>query len=259
MPGRPKTLIQRFAQRMPSAGSHGPRLRPRRAAFNRTVYGDPTRLTTVGAMTFQSLSLKKAEALPVVDGTIQWIPLRRRLGIRAFGTNAYRATRAGDDVIEDHVESPGQEEMYVVVAGRVRFTIDGEDVEADHGDVVFLPDPAVRRSGIALEDGTIVLGVGGWPDKPYHSLPWEPIFLAADSMDNGDWAAAAKILERESGDHREHPRVRYRLACCLTQLGNVEAALTELRAAVDAAPRLQDEAERDQLLAPLREHEGWPG
>lgn len=210
-------------------------------------------------MTFQLLSLKGAEALPVVDGTIQWIPLRRELGIRAFGTNAYRAAKAGDDVIEDHVESPGQEEMYVVVAGRVRFTIDGETVEASHGDAVFLPDPAVRRSAIALEDGTIVLGVGGWPDRPYHSLPWEPIFLAADSMHRGDWAAAAEVLERESGDHREHPRVRYRLACCLAQLGDRDAALTELRAAVDAAPGLQEEAGREQLLASLREHEGWPG
>ena len=209
-------------------------------------------------MTFQSLSLKDAEILPVVNGTIQWIPLRRRLGIRAFGTNAYRAARAGDDVIEDHVESPGQEEMYVVVAGRVRFTIDGEDVEAAHGDAVFLPDPAVRRSGVALEDGTIVLGVGGWPDKPYHSLPWEPIFLAADSMNRGDWAAAAETLERESGDHREHPRVRFRLACCLAQLGDLDAAVGELHAAIDARPELRGEAEQEQLLAPLREHDGWP-
>ena len=210
-------------------------------------------------MTFEHLSLTDAETLPVVEGTIQWIPLRRKLGIRAFGTNAYRAAEAGDDVIEDHIESPGQEEMYVVVAGRVRFTIGGEDVEAAHGDAIFLPDPAVRRSAVALEDGTIVLGVGGWPDKPYHSLPWEPIFLAADSMHRGDWAAAAEILESESGDHREHPRVRYRLACCLAQRGDLEAALTELHAAIDVAPGLRDEAEQEQLLAPLREHEGWPG
>ena len=209
-------------------------------------------------MTFESLSLKDADALPIVGGTIEWIPLRRTLGIRAFGTNAYRAAKAGDDVIEDHVESPGQEEMYVVVAGGARFTIDGQEVEASHGDAVFLPDPAVRRSAIALEDGTIVLGVGGWPDKPYHSLPWEPIFLAADSMHRGEWAEAAEILDRESGDHREHPRVRYRLACCLTQAGDLDGALGELRAAVKAAPGLREEAEREELLTPLREHEGWP-
>jgi hypothetical protein len=209
-------------------------------------------------MTFERLSLKEAETLPVVDGTIEWIPLRRRLGIRAFGTNAYRAASAGDDVIEDHVETPGQEEMYVIVAGRARFTIGEEELEAAHGDAVFLPDATVRRSAVALEDGTIVLGVGGWPDKPYHSLPWEPIFLAADSMDRGDWAAAAEILERDSGDHREHPRIRYRLACCRAQLGELEPALAELRAALDALPDLREDAEGDELLAPLREHEGWP-
>lgn len=210
-------------------------------------------------MTFQRLSLTEAETLPVVGGTIGWIPLRRRLGIRAFGTNAYRAASAGDDVIEDHVESPGQEEMYVVVSGRARFTIGDEEVEAAHGDALFLPDPAVRRNAVALEDGTVVLGVGGWPDKPYHSLPWEPIFLAADAMHRGDWATAAETLERESGDHREHPRVRYRLACCRAQLGDFDAALAELRSAIDAAPGLRDEAAEEELLAPLRDREGWPG
>ena len=75
----------------------------------------------------QSLSLFEAETVPVVGGELQWLPVRRSLGIRAFGTNAYRAARAGDLVVEEHVESPGQEEMYVVIAGAARFTIGGED------------------------------------------------------------------------------------------------------------------------------------
>ena len=51
---------------------------------------------------YRLLSLADEETLRVVEGTIEWIPLRRRIGAAAFGTNAYRAARAGDDVIEDH-------------------------------------------------------------------------------------------------------------------------------------------------------------
>ena len=34
----------------------------------------------------------------------------------------------------------------------------------------------------------MVLAVGGWRDRPYHSLPWEPIYLAMPQMRAGDWA-----------------------------------------------------------------------
>lgn len=200
---------------------------------------------------FRVVSLASEATLSVVDGTIEWIPLRRRLGARAFGTNAYRAD-AGEQVIEDHVESPGQEEMYVLVAGAARFTVGGEELEASHGDVLFLPDPEVRRAAVALEDGTIVLGVGGWPDRPYHSLPWEPIFLAAEPMRRGEWSEAARILESDSDDNREHPRVRYRLAQCYAQLGEHGRAREELNAAIEALPELRDKAEADDLLKPIR-------
>ena len=35
------------------------------------------------------------EAIPVPE-TLQWIPVRRRFGIRAFGVNAYTAVEAGE-------------------------------------------------------------------------------------------------------------------------------------------------------------------
>ena len=101
---------------------------------------------------FRVLSILDDEPVPIEDGTLQWVPLRRRLGIRAFGANAYRAAREGDAVIEDHVESPGQEELYVVVSGRVRFVIGEEEIDAPSGTAVFLPRPEVRRRGVALEE-----------------------------------------------------------------------------------------------------------
>lgn len=207
---------------------------------------------------FRVLSTLDEEPVPVAGGSVHWVPVRRRLGIGAFGTNAYRAERAGDAVIEEHVESPGQEELYVVVAGRVRFVADGEEAEIPVGSVVFVPSPDVRRSAVALEAGTVVLAVGGWRGQPYHSLPWEPIYLAQDAMRRGDWREAAGTLEREAGEHRDTAIVQFRLACCHAQLGDHDRALAELRRALETNPRMGAMAEREELLAPLRELPGWP-
>jgi hypothetical protein len=201
---------------------------------------------------FRVLSLLDEQPLLVEDGALQWIPLRRRLGGRAFGTNAYRASRAGDLVIEDHVESPGQEEMYVVVAGGVRFTVGDEEIVAAAGTVVFLPDPEVRRGGVATADDTIVLAVGGWPDKPYHSLPWEPIFMAQDAVHRGDWAEAAATLEREAREHLDAAIVQFRLACFHAQAGDLDSARGALERAIQTDPGYRERAEREELLAPLR-------
>ncbi len=200
---------------------------------------------------FRLASIFEDEIVPIEDGTMQWIPLRRRLGIHGFGTNAYRAPRAGDRVIEEHVESPGQEEMYVVVSGAVDFDIDGERVAATAGTVVFLPLPHVRRGGVATEDETVVLAVGGWPDKPYHSLPWEPIYLVEELMRKGDWAGAAETLEREAGEHRDTAILQFRLAYCHARLGEDELALEELRRAIEINPDMRERAANDDALAPL--------
>jgi len=132
-----------------------------------------------------------------------------------------------------------------------------EAFDCPAGNVVFVARPELSRSGVALEDGTVVLAVGGWPGNPYHPLPWEPIYLAQEAMRSGDWAAAAATLEREAGEQREHPAVRYRLACCLAQVGEAGRALEELRAAVAARPEMRARAKGDEQLATLRDDPEW--
>ncbi len=206
---------------------------------------------------FRILSIPDEEPVLVGAGSLQWVPLRRRLGVGAFGVNAFRAAEEGGAVVEDHVESPGQEELYVVITGRVRFTIAGEQVDAAAGTAVFVPRPEVRRGGIALEDGTTVVAVGGWRGEPYHSLPWEPIYLAQDAMLRGDWAEAAEVLEREAGDHLDTAIVQFRLACCHAQMGKLDRAADELRHAVEANPGMRDRAANERQLSPLRDHAVW--
>ena len=206
---------------------------------------------------YRVLSILDEEPVVIEGGELDWVPLRRRLGISAFGTNAYRAERAGDRVIEDHVESPGQEELYVVLSGRVRMRIGDEVVEAGAGTAVFLPDPAVRRGGEALQDGTAVLAVGGWPGEAYRSLPWEPIYLAQDAMLAGDWAAAAETLEREAGDHRRTAIVQYRLACCHARLGDADRAFAELAGAFEVNDAMRGRARGEEHLEALHDDPRW--
>lgn len=206
---------------------------------------------------YETLSVFDADSVAVGSDGLQWVPVRRRLGIGAFGVNAYRADREGDTVVEEHVESPGQEELYVVVKGRARFAIDEESLEASHGTGVFVSQPHLRRHAVALEDDTVVLAIGGWRDQPYHSLPWEPIYLAMGAMSEGDWAEAAATMEREAGEHRDTAIIRYRLACCYARLGEDESALTELRRAIEIKPEFRERAEDEEAFAALRRGGDW--
>ena len=118
-----------------------------------------------------------------------WKPLRRELGITAFGTNAYVAEQAGDLVIERHDELAedddpgGSEEIYVVVRGAARFTVDGTSVDVPHGGVVAVRDPALVREAVALEAGTLVLVVGGRPGLAFTPAMWEENFLTRGVRD----------------------------------------------------------------------------
>jgi hypothetical protein len=132
---------------------------------------------------FRATTLGDIDELLVVDGTLRWKPIRRTLGIHAFGVNAYVAD-AGQDVVEEHDElkpdtAGGHEELYVVLTGHARFTIDGEELDAPAGTLVFLHDPHARRAATALADGTTVLAVGGEPGRPYEVSEWEGRFVEA--------------------------------------------------------------------------------
>lgn len=116
--------------------------------------------------------------------TLTWLPVRHTLGIRAFGTNAYVAASAGDDVVEPHDELPepgedpaaAHQELYFVARGHATFTIDGTDHDAPAGTYVFIPDPASKRHAVALEAGTTVLSFGGPPT--FEPSAWESEWLA---------------------------------------------------------------------------------
>src|SRR6202045_5405455 len=79
------------------------------------------------------LHLDEMVGVPVF-GTLVWKPVRKTLGVTAFGINAYTAANAGDEVVEEHTEQQlGHEEIYAVISGRAMFTTDGEEGDAPAG------------------------------------------------------------------------------------------------------------------------------
>ena len=58
------------------------------------------------------------------------IPVREHLGIHAFGVNAFTPAEDGTLINEHDEAGSGQEELYVVLDGKVTFEIDGEAVDA---------------------------------------------------------------------------------------------------------------------------------
>jgi mannose-6-phosphate isomerase-like protein (cupin superfamily) len=198
---------------------------------------------------YDVVELAALESFPG-PGTLRWSPLRRPLGVTAFGTNVYTATEIGQDVVEEHTEEQlGHEEMYVVVAGRATFVLDGEEIDVPAGSLVYLRDPKVKRYARAAEPGTTVLAVGGKPGQ-HEISAWEAYFVAYAVVDE-DPDRAVSELQAALAERPDHPALHYHLACIYAKIGRLDEARVELEAALELRPELREWADKDEDLAPL--------
>jgi hypothetical protein len=189
-------------------------------------------------VSWQIARIDDLEALPVDEEGLVWRPVRRRFGIRAFGTNAYTAAKAGDRVVEEHTETTnGHEELYFVAAGSARFTVDGTEVEAPAGTFVAVA-PEIRRGAVAQEAGTTVIVFGGKPGEPFTVSGWEAGFAAAAYQRMGDPERALTTMR--DGYREDDWAANYNLACLLALQGQADEALEKLARSV----ALNDEAAR---------------
>ncbi|HMK92653.1 MAG TPA: hypothetical protein VK576_06615 [Thermoleophilia bacterium] len=67
----------------------------------------------------------------------------------------------------------GHEELYAVMSGHAVFTVDGDDLDAPAGTLVFVRDPGLIRGARATADGTAILAIGGRPGTVYKISRWE--------------------------------------------------------------------------------------
>ena len=105
--------------------------------------------------------------------------IRRHFDVQAFGVNAATGN-AGDEMIEEHHEADdeenqtnGHQELFAVMTGHALFTVDGEEIDAPAGTIVFVRDPALLRAARATADDTTIFVVGGPASVPYTISRWE--------------------------------------------------------------------------------------
>ena len=197
-------------------------------------------------------SLDDVEPLPG-PGTLRWLPVRHELGIGAFGTNAYVARNAGDDVVEPHTEEgTGHEELYFVARGSATFTLEEESFHAPAGTYVFLSDPTVRRHATADEPGTTVLSFGGWRDRPFHVSGWESRFRAT-AIREEDPRKAGELYEAALAGDPDSEWANYDLACWHALYGDKAEARRLLDHAIElGGDAVRDHAATDPDLESLR-------
>jgi tetratricopeptide (TPR) repeat protein len=193
----------------------------------------------------------RIEELARGDG---WSPLRMHFDVQSFGVNAWTASEAGSRLISEHDEIPsGHEELYLITAGRATFMVDGDEIDAGPGTVVFVADPAVKRSAIAQDAGTTVFAVGGKPGEAYKPRAWETNALVLPLFERGELAEAKQMLNEALGRYDDREALLYNLACAEARLGEIDPALEHLATALAGRPDLADLARGDDDLAPLRE------
>jgi tetratricopeptide (TPR) repeat protein len=200
--------------------------------------------------------ISEIDAVPILNETVHWRPVRRTLGVRAFGINAYSAQEAGQQVVEEHDELGGgagrHEELYIVLEGRATFTIDGEEIDAPAGTLVFLPDPASKRVAYAAEPETTVLAIGAPVGRPFGVSPWEYSFEAQPAYSAGDYDRAYDIAAAGLADHPQNATLHYNLACYRAMGGHHDEAIALLRQAFELDPATREWAASDTDFDPLR-------
>jgi tetratricopeptide (TPR) repeat protein len=202
--------------------------------------------------------IDELDRIEMPDGFV-WRPIRRHFDIRGFGVNAYSALEVGGQIVESHTEDQlGHEEIYLVLRGRARFTVDGNEHELAAGQLVFVRDPQLRRGAIALEEETVVLALGGKPGQPHVVSAWEAMFAAVPYSREENWDEAIRIHVEALLEQPEHPALLYNLACMEARGGRHLDALLHIQRAVELDPKWADYAAKDSDFAAIMSEPGFP-
>ena len=201
--------------------------------------------------------IDELDRIEMPDGFV-WRPVRRHFGIRAFGTNAY--TPGGNSrVVEEHTERVLEhEELYLVLRGRVLFTVDDNEHELGQGQLVCLRDPMIRRGAVALTDDAAVLAIGGKPGEPHEISAWEYTFAASPDLRAGHYDKARELLREGLDAKPGHPSILYDLACVEALAGETDKALDLLNESIAKNENFREYAQTDEDFASIRDDPRFP-
>jgi hypothetical protein len=186
-----------------------------------------------------------------------YVRLREDLDVGAFGISAIYQRKAGETIVGEHDEAgPGQdrhEELYAVVQGSAAFTVDGDEIAAPQGTVVFVRDPEARRKAVATGDDTIVLAIGGRRGEAYRLSPAMSAQGFYRAYQAKDYAAALEACHRGLETYPGNAYLLYNVACMEALLGNADEALTPLAESIGKWEAYRELARQDDDFASLRD------
>jgi tetratricopeptide (TPR) repeat protein len=209
-------------------------------------------------------AVTRLEDIPQVESSAAFgiSPVRIHFGISSFGINAYTAAGAGKRVIEEHDElgfgAGRHEELYFVARGHAVFELDGDEVDAPQGTLLFVSDPAVRRGAMAKTDRTTVLVAGGVIGDAFAPSPWEAWLAAKPLLDAGEPERGIDVFLEALDRHPGNPNVLYNLACYEALAGRTDDAIRHLLEAVEHDPGTKEWARSDSDFDPIRDDPRFP-
>jgi tetratricopeptide (TPR) repeat protein len=185
----------------------------------------------------------EAKSLAAIPTIGQWIPVRRDLGVSAFGINAWKPNDKGVVIGEHDEKQLRHEELYVVVEGHATFTVAGDEIDAPAGTLVYVRDPEAKRTATGTPE-TVVLAVGAKPGEAYTTSAWEGNAPGFQAYQDGDYERALELFEEGAREFPDSPNLLYNIACMHAVLGDREKSLENLRRTLEL-----DEDERFLKLA----------
>ena len=190
----------------------------------------------------------------LADAGCFYRPIRHHLGVTAFGVTAWTGHAAGDVVVNQHDagDPTADQELFLVLSGHAVFEVDGDQVDAPAGTLVFAP-PRTTRAATAQEAGTTVIAVEGTPGRAYAPRGWELWAPLAPRYAAGEYAEVADRLTAIVAASPQYPMLFFNLACCESLTGRTTDALDHLRRAIELSEEFRQAARHDSDLDAIRD------
>jgi hypothetical protein len=192
------------------------------------------------------------EIEPLGRAGVPITPVRHHFGIEAFGVNAWVARAAGDRLIPEHTEDSGHEELYIVLRGRARFELDGEERDAPAGTLVHV-EAAVKRTAFAEEAGTAILALGGTRGEAFRVGGWELWHPLREQYEAKRYEEIVDEMLEIAEANPQYPVLMYNAACLEALTGRHDASLEHLRLAVERFEQFREFAQGDSDLDAVRD------
>jgi mannose-6-phosphate isomerase-like protein (cupin superfamily) len=207
-------------------------------------------------MTYRVVQVDELERHPAMSGAPVLMALGRELGVTAFGANCWTAP-VGEPVIERHSEPNGDEELYVVLRGHVRFTVGESTEDAGPGMLVYVP-PDTLREGVATEPDTVVLAIGAKRGEAFEPKHWVDFQIAFAKARAGGEDEARALVEETLARAPDAWQGAYNAACFETLVGNADGAFEHLgRALALGPPEVRQLAAEGDDFASLQSDPRW--